>query len=97
MLADQENKMPRMSDGIAGNARDVSDDVKAFGRDVLKLANALSDEARTRVEGLGETATHQAKAAYTNVRSRVDANPALALGMAAGVGVLVGFLLKGRR
>jgi ElaB/YqjD/DUF883 family membrane-anchored ribosome-binding protein len=96
MVAAQESKMPKMSDGIAGNAQDVSDDVKAFGRDVLKLANALSDEAKTRVGDIGETATHQAKAAYTNVRTQIGANPAIALGVAVGAGVLVGFLLKGR-
>jgi ElaB/YqjD/DUF883 family membrane-anchored ribosome-binding protein len=89
--------MPRTHDTISGNARDVTDDVKAFGRDVLKLANALGEEARNRVDDIGETTTHQAKAAYANARSRIGANPALALGVAAGVGVLVGFLLKGRR
>lgn len=88
--------MSRSADAISGNTKDVTDDVKAFGRDVLKLANAIGDEAKTRVEDFSGDAQTQVKAAYKNVREQVSANPAVALGMAAGAGVLIGLLLRGR-
>jgi ElaB/YqjD/DUF883 family membrane-anchored ribosome-binding protein len=89
--------MSKSSNALAENTKDVSDDVKAFGRDVLKLANSIGDEAKTRVDDLSDGAQGQARVAYANVRSQVSANPAIALGMAAGAGVLVGLLLRGRR
>ncbi len=88
--------MSRNADGIAGNTKDVTDDVKAFGHDVLKLANSIGAEARSRADDIGDSARDQTKAAYANVKAQVSGNPAMALGIAAGVGILVGFLLKGR-
>ncbi len=88
--------MSRSTNVLAGNTKDVTDDVKAFGHDVLKLASAIGDEAKTRVDDFSDGARHQAQAAYANIKERVGANPAIALGMAAGAGVLIGFLLRGR-
>lgn len=88
--------MSRTADAIAGNTRDVTDDVKAFGHDVLKLAGSISAEAKTRLGDIGDSARDQTQAAYTNVKAQVSGNPAMALGVAVGVGVLFGLLLKGR-
>lgn len=88
--------MSRTADAIAGNTKDVTDDVKAFGRDVLKLAGSIGAEAKTYADDIGDSARGQAQAAYANVKTQVSGNPAMALGLAAGVGLLVGFLLKGR-
>lgn len=85
------------SDGLARNTKEVADDVQAFGRDVLKLAGALGDEAKTRIEDFSGDARHQAQAAYGQIKQRVSANPAIALGIAASAGVLIGMLLRGRR
>lgn len=88
--------MTKSTETIVGNANDVSDDVKAFGRDVLKLANSVGAEAQARATNLGGEARDQTKAAYDTVRAQVSSNPAIALGAAMGVGLLFGFLLKGR-
>ncbi len=88
--------MSRTADAIAGNTKDVTDDVKAFGRDVLKLAGSIGAEAKTYADDIGDSARDQAQAAYGTVKKQVSGNPAMALGIAAGVGILVGFLLKGR-
>jgi len=89
--------MSRTNDAVTSNAKDVTDDVKAFGHDVLRLAGALGEEARAQVGDMNESVVNQSKAAFSDVRKRIGANPALALGMTVGVGVLVGFLLNGRR
>lgn len=88
--------MSRTADAITGNAKDVTDDVKAFGHDVLKLAESIGAEAKVRMDDMGDVARDQTRAAYTNVRAQVSGNPAMALGAAVGVGILFGFLLKGR-
>lgn len=88
--------MSKTADAIAGNTKDITDDVKAFGRDVLKLAGSIGAEAKTYADDVGDSARGQAQAAYTNVKAQVNGNPAMALGLAAGVGILIGFLLKGR-
>jgi ElaB/YqjD/DUF883 family membrane-anchored ribosome-binding protein len=88
--------MSRTADTLAGNTKEVTDDVKAFGRDVLKLANSISAEAKSRVDDISDSAREQAQAAYATVKTRVNRNPAMALGLATGLGIIIGFLLKSR-
>jgi ElaB/YqjD/DUF883 family membrane-anchored ribosome-binding protein len=88
--------MSNFADKIASNTKDVTDDVKAFGHDVLKLAGSVGAEAKSRLDNIGDAARDQTQAAYSNVKAQVSGNPAMALGVAVGVGVLVGFMLKGR-
>lgn len=85
------------TNGLARNTKDVADDVQAFSRDILKLAGAIGDEAKTRIDDFSGDARSQMQAAYTRIKERVVANPALALGVAAGAGVLIGMLLRARR
>ncbi len=87
--------MSRTLDAIAGNTKNLSDDAQACGHDVLKLADSIGTEAKARIDSMGDNARVQARAAYANVKAQVNENPVKALGAAIGVGVLLGFLIKG--
>lgn len=63
---------------------------------MLKLADLIGTEAKARIDSMGESARDQSRAAYANVKAQVNGNPVKALGAAIGVGVLLGFLIKGR-
>lgn len=88
--------MSKTSDAVASNSKHVSDDVRAFGRDVLKLAGSIGEDAKSRADDLGDDAREQMQGAYSSVKAQVSSNPAMALGLAVGAGVLLGLLLKGR-
>lgn len=79
---------------IAGNSRIVTDDVKAFGHDVLRLAASIGAEAKSQADDIGDTARDQTRVAYAKVKARISKQPAMALGAAVGVGLLLGFLAK---
>lgn len=82
-----------LRDGV----KDLRENAKALRRDVRNLAGAIGDEAVSQFDDLAATAGAQAKVAYKDVRARVSHNPAIALGVAAGAGVILGFLMRGSR
>jgi ElaB/YqjD/DUF883 family membrane-anchored ribosome-binding protein len=77
--------------------RTVQDDFGALGNDVAQLASTVGDEAKGQIHHAAQSARHGAEGAITVLQERVREKPGVALGLAAGAGVLLGLLLAGRR
>jgi hypothetical protein len=75
----------------------VREDFSALSDDVGELASSVGEEAQRRLLHSAAGARHSAKEAVSDLQARVRAQPGLALGLAAGTGVLLGLLLAVRR
>lgn len=84
-------------DDVKDRAKDLQADFKALAKDVRKLAVAVGGEARQEFDDFAHLAQARGEDAYRSVSQTVKERPGLALGVAAGVGVLVGLLLSSRR
>lgn len=87
--------------------RAVREDIDALSHDVSQLAEAVRDDAAHRVRALrhdaaermrsmADTARSSAGEAVSELQDRVRESPAIALGAAAGAGLLIGLLLARR-
>jgi ElaB/YqjD/DUF883 family membrane-anchored ribosome-binding protein len=74
---------------VSGAAHEAYDSL----RDVAVEA---MDETRTRVKGLATQAADRLQNRYGDLEAWVQLKPAQALGVAAGIGVVLGLLLRGR-
>jgi len=74
---------------VASTAHDAYDSLK-------DLAVEAVGETRARVKGIASQATGQLQHRYGDLEAWVQLKPARALGIAAGVGVVLGLLLRGR-
>lgn len=65
--------------------------------DSLKdVATSAVGEARERIRDVAAQATDQVERRYDDLQAWVQLRPAQALGVAAGLGVLLGLLMRGR-
>lgn len=70
---------------------------RAAAGSLKDAAQAAVDEVRGRLGAVSRQAVDQAQGRYGDLEAWVIENPARALGVAAGVGVVLGLLLRGRR
>ncbi|MBI1188539.1 MAG: DUF883 family protein [Alphaproteobacteria bacterium] len=76
--------------------RAVKNDVRDLGRDVGHLAQTVGDEAKVRARDLSETVRARSEDAFASLQSQVREKPGMALGIAAGAGLLIGLLMARR-
>ncbi|MBO9545821.1 hypothetical protein [Caulobacter sp.] len=68
---------------------------KAAAASVKEAAGVAIDQARERLRGVAGGAAGEIQHRYGDLEAWVQLKPARALGIAAGVGVLLGLLLRG--
>jgi ElaB/YqjD/DUF883 family membrane-anchored ribosome-binding protein len=89
--------MYKANEAIDGATKAIGDEAKSFGREIQKVAKSIGEDVQARTDEIGDAVRDESKAVYSKVRSQVRSNPAMALGAAVGIGMLVGFLINGRR
>ena len=89
--------MASNDDALGAHAKELRDDVKELGRDLRKFMETVGAEARDGASHLVDRARNQSGEAYRNVAHAVKERPGVALGVAAGAGLLIGLLLSHRR
>jgi ElaB/YqjD/DUF883 family membrane-anchored ribosome-binding protein len=75
----------------------VRDDLNSLGSDVADLAEKAKTEAKERISGFSDQAQTLSKDAFERLQEQVRAKPGVALGVAAGVGVLIGLMMTTNR
>lgn len=82
---------------VVGDAEDLLKATASQTGEKVQQLRARTEEslrnARARLEALGATAGERATAAAREVDRQVHENPWTAIGVAAGIGVLVGILI----
>lgn len=79
-----------------GQARAAVDSARDAVASLKEAATSAVDEARHRARDYTDDIVERAQTHYGDVEAWVHQNPARALGVAAGVGVVLGLLLRGR-
>lgn len=74
---------------VASTAHDAYDSLK-------EVASEAVGETRARVKDMATQASDEIQNRYGDLEAWVQLKPAKALGVAAGIGVLLGLLLRGR-
>ena len=96
LSGDVNQQMAVLRDDIANLTAAVADYGKAQG---LHLKSAAAQKAADVAHSGAETAAavkHKAEVAYSDAETAVRANPAAAVGIAAGLGFLVGMMATRR-
>lgn len=75
-------------DAAAASAHEAYDSLK-------DIATAAVDETRERVTDVASQAAEQVERRYGDLQAWVQLRPTQALGVAAGIGVVLGLLLRG--
>ncbi len=75
----------------------LREDVNTLGNDVAHFAEAISYEAKDRVNGLAGRAQEAAGATVEALQNQVRERPGVSIGLAAGAGLILGVLLASRR
>jgi ElaB/YqjD/DUF883 family membrane-anchored ribosome-binding protein len=73
---------------VAETAHDAYDSLK-------EVASEAVDETRARVKDLAAQASDKIQTRYSDLEAWVQTKPGQALGIAAGIGVVLGLLLRG--
>lgn len=71
-------------------------EARAAAGSLKEAAVAALDDARERARAATDEAKSQAQQRYGDLEAWVHQNPVRALGVAAGLGVVMGLLLRGR-
>ncbi|RRN62298.1 DUF883 family protein [Caulobacter sp. 602-1] len=74
---------------VASSAHDAYDSLK-------EVASEAVDETRARVKDIAAQASDEIQTRYGDLEAWARLKPARALGIAAGLGVVLGLLLRGR-
>jgi ElaB/YqjD/DUF883 family membrane-anchored ribosome-binding protein len=82
---------------VRKSLRAVRDDVNTLGNDIAELADAVKLDASSRVRRIRDTGKTYALNTVERMQDQVRERPGIALGAAAGAGLLIGLLLAARR
>lgn len=80
----------------APNFKAAKTSAKAAAASVKEVAETAIGEARERISTLASETAETVQRRYGDLEAWVQLKPARALGIAAGIGVLLGLLLRGR-
>lgn len=80
----------------AGKARAAVDSARDAAASLKDAAGSVIEDTRQRARAFADEATGEIHHRYGDVEAWVHQNPARALGVAAGLGILMGLLLRGR-
>lgn len=87
----------RVADGAAETFRDTGIAVRTTARDLGALANAVQADAKDGFHQLTDMAEGESSKVVKYVRTSIQERPNLTVGIVAGIGVLIGLVLSGRR
>lgn len=90
--ADLANQIEVLRKDLGALTQTITDLGKAKGDDAVALAQSKAADIRERATDAGETARLQALELQDQANDFVKNQPATALGIAAGIGFLVGFM-----
>lgn len=93
---DVRNQIAALQADVAQLTKTVGDYGRARGDEAKAAATKKAEELRLRADHLRHEAETQLKTGYAQAETAVRDNPAAAVGIAAGLGFLVG-LLSARR
>ncbi|QFU10203.1 hypothetical protein PARPLA_00232 [Rhodobacteraceae bacterium THAF1] len=103
MVKAVDTNVPHAAQTGAGNTstEDLQRQVEMLKSDISKLTESLGDYGRTKgreaqaeARRRADELRSEAQAKYDDVESYVRENPAQALGIAAGIGLLIGMLSR---
>jgi ElaB/YqjD/DUF883 family membrane-anchored ribosome-binding protein len=75
----------------------LRDDVNSLGHDMAEFAGALQHDASDQAGVLAQRAQRAAQQAVASLQEQVRERPGVAIGIAAGAGIILGLLLANRR
>ncbi|EAQ04847.1 hypothetical protein OB2597_06175 [Pseudooceanicola batsensis HTCC2597] len=93
---DVKEQIAALQADVAELTRAVAGYGRARGEEARRAANRTADDMRARAEKMGHDAEAQLRSGYAQAESAVRENPTAAVGIAAGVGFLLG-LISARR
>ena len=88
---------PRIPSALRDDVGNVKDDIRRIGEHVTDAASTGVKQVRETVSEYADTALQQGKKALNTVEDRIVDNPLAAVGIALGVGFLIGALVIGAR
>ena len=91
-VEDLTEQMEILRSDISNLARTMADVTKAKGAEVGRAASDQARYAKQKGEEAVDVVTHQAREAQAYATDMVRSQPATALGIAAGLGFLIGML-----
>ena len=89
---DVRAQLATLQNDIAALTKTVSDYGRAAGDDAKATAVRKAEDMRLRADSMREDAEAQLKSGYAQAETAVRDNPAAAVGIAAGVGFVLGLL-----
>ena len=92
----QPNPVARDIQNVVSDAQDLLKTVQDQGGEMRARMQAQIDAARQTLAELQESVTDGAKVAMSSTDEYVRANPWRAVGISAGIGALIGFLIARR-
>lgn len=97
MSKNQEPVMATASmDQLRGQAARVKEDVQELGHIARDVAREKYQELRAQADGYVKTGTEKAKQWEASFEDQIRQHPVRAVAIAAGVGLVVGLLLRRR-
>lgn len=94
-MTDYANTTDSAADAAKSKIKDAAASAHDAYGNLKDVATAAVDETRERVMDLAAEAAGRLERRYDDLQAWVQLRPTQALGVAAGVGVLLGLLLRG--
>ena len=95
-LRDLEGKVRRLDFGEAPGSADLADSVSTALEDIANRFRSGAGYATREAGRLGQRAGAAGRDSYEFMKGEVDAHPLVVLGVAAGIGILIGTSLYRR-
>jgi ElaB/YqjD/DUF883 family membrane-anchored ribosome-binding protein len=94
---DTESLVKEMGSAVADTYHDSSAAARKTGRDLNQLAEAVVSDTKDGVRQVSDLVENESSKVVSYVRESIQERPNLTLGIAAGVGILIGMMLAARR
>jgi ElaB/YqjD/DUF883 family membrane-anchored ribosome-binding protein len=94
---DTENRMNKATGAAKDAAQSFGEGASNARDDLSKIPATIGQEVKAQMGQLGAVGQEQAQKLLTAASTQVRSHPATTLGIAAGVGLIFGMMLAGRR